>query len=1334
MSDKKRQKKSVAGGSATGGGINFQAAVTAIAEIHMANGSKLGWFESVLDDIPVEVSAETGGPGDDIKLLFRNGSVAEVQVKKGLQKGNKLWSSLIELAKAINNKLITHGLLIVCPESSTSIRADLSRDIHRIGDGRTDDLKQISNEFVSKLEALHIDPETVCGHLRIITIHALERDSANISSARSELRHICSTTEQIERAWDCLYKDATKLIEYRGRRNVATVMKSLESSEISVAGLDSAKSPISMLSALCKWTKETNSSFEIFGISNPLSLDKAWLSLKTVVRKEETPEQGTIAEALEHYHNWEKRKYSRDEKSIEPTSIGRFVRRCVVIAGPGMGKSTLLKKLALVYAREGFPVIKVRLNSLAARMRNGSGVEEGIFSLGLDGSSMQKQDFDHLALREWVLLCDGLDETGSSQNDICEGLQKFIASNPPCRVVVTTRPVGYSTNSLKGWRHYELLPLIEDKAEVYMHKLLSGVYAPDSTEFNSCLKFACSELKNNKAGKVVERNPLLLGLALSLAVRKINFGHSKVDLFKRLFQLIDDASTSRADKPNISKAEANRFLDVLGWVLFKQPVSSVESVLESSAEIMMADLGLTRLSAISECESLLKYWEETGLVETIRHTDEDLITFIHKSFGEYAAARYMVALAEVEKQGAVVSELSSNPDSEVLKFAASLGASELIASELIKRIKNNGEEIEWVKRALNLLADSEFEPKEEYLSDVLNAAFSLIDSPRYFQSKGVAIALLPVSKRYPDAVAERAKSLINSEHTWIRLSAWAFVTNGGSSYYAFNELVAAFESLPEMAEPGFKSLLGGFNLNRESFSDIREAFVANAIREIVRNLPVDKADMVLNTLAQDALLKTVGFSTNIARLLEELGKEELAKQFAGSLGRAQVHISSPEFNAAQNIAHRKLLSALVDQDLLDSLCAPEAPSEEDRFIQLEAFLEASAYWQVSLPDIWDWQEEHDDEAVREVFRGIIEIAGIDKAMLSQEAKAMLDRMDSTSADDRYYSFYRSLSHVDIAEDVNAVNSCNLDVQKLERALHHKSEWIVQLAGYLLSNLEDKNSLLEIVNRVTASGHGIALWVVAQIAQEIKMDVKKLLVERLKLPLVPGCQYLYRKLSEFELELDSEMQDVLTNGLLKSGPLTAEEATKVIAKWNPPEIKILVPLMYDAYQYWLMHEEPYPKGGGRVPDSPREELLSLLLSVNSVNDQDLLQYIEDERSDVQRVAESALMVRLGGNESLSDEFIKRVSAGKLRANLLYQALHKPIHFSGDQCNLIMELLSSDNAKIRFAAIGILDLKYMSQDQIDKWAGTLSEDTELEIREKAMRLILAGERSGKRSNHV
>ncbi|KTW15610.1 hypothetical protein [Sphingomonas sanguinis] len=68
----------VAGGAATGGGMNFQAAVTAICFVRMARGSALGWLDGLTQDIPVAVSAETGGPGDDIRVDLADGKMIEI--------------------------------------------------------------------------------------------------------------------------------------------------------------------------------------------------------------------------------------------------------------------------------------------------------------------------------------------------------------------------------------------------------------------------------------------------------------------------------------------------------------------------------------------------------------------------------------------------------------------------------------------------------------------------------------------------------------------------------------------------------------------------------------------------------------------------------------------------------------------------------------------------------------------------------------------------------------------------------------------------------------------------------------------------------------------------------------------------------------------------------------------------------------------------------------------------------------------------------------------------------------------------------------------------------
>ena len=124
-----------AGGSATGGGMNFQAVVTTIAGVHLLRGTPLNWLEGTAIDTPVAISAETAGPGDDVRVELQDGSLVEVQAKKGLTRGESLWNALIALARGVTDGKVTWGVLAAAPDSSASIREDLSSDMRRIGEG-----------------------------------------------------------------------------------------------------------------------------------------------------------------------------------------------------------------------------------------------------------------------------------------------------------------------------------------------------------------------------------------------------------------------------------------------------------------------------------------------------------------------------------------------------------------------------------------------------------------------------------------------------------------------------------------------------------------------------------------------------------------------------------------------------------------------------------------------------------------------------------------------------------------------------------------------------------------------------------------------------------------------------------------------------------------------------------------------------------------------------------------------------------------------------------------------------------------------------------------------
>lgn len=157
--------KRMTGGSAAERGLDFQARVSAIVMSHLLAERSLGWLEGVLNDTPLELYAETGGPGDDIFFSVMNGKRVELQAKRGLQRGNDLWDALIDLSKGISDGTIDAGVLAVCPNSSGTIRETLAEDIVRLGSGRTDGLREIGQAWVVKLSESSMDAILVCTSL-----------------------------------------------------------------------------------------------------------------------------------------------------------------------------------------------------------------------------------------------------------------------------------------------------------------------------------------------------------------------------------------------------------------------------------------------------------------------------------------------------------------------------------------------------------------------------------------------------------------------------------------------------------------------------------------------------------------------------------------------------------------------------------------------------------------------------------------------------------------------------------------------------------------------------------------------------------------------------------------------------------------------------------------------------------------------------------------------------------------------------------------------------------------------------------------------------------------
>lgn len=81
------------GGSGGRGGYRYQALAAAYVAAHALACQPLNWVGSI-GAVPLAVWAETGGPGDDLKVEFVSGPDLEIQAKKGQEKNAKLWKAL----------------------------------------------------------------------------------------------------------------------------------------------------------------------------------------------------------------------------------------------------------------------------------------------------------------------------------------------------------------------------------------------------------------------------------------------------------------------------------------------------------------------------------------------------------------------------------------------------------------------------------------------------------------------------------------------------------------------------------------------------------------------------------------------------------------------------------------------------------------------------------------------------------------------------------------------------------------------------------------------------------------------------------------------------------------------------------------------------------------------------------------------------------------------------------------------------------------------------------------------------------------------------------------
>jgi tetratricopeptide (TPR) repeat protein len=215
------------GGPAVFAGTNYQAGVIAYVFAHVLAYRRLDWLTPV-DDTPSAVSAETGGPGDDVRIEFGEAQTFEVQAKAGLTGEVALAEALRGIANRAGDDPLS-VVLVVDRRSSGWIYRDFATELERISGGRLD--------VLPKAAELHAEFGDALKYIRVKAVDVSPPDDPEAERAKDLLARVLVDADQAPAAWALLLEAAADVAARRLREDRAALVELLVERGIAVRAL-----------------------------------------------------------------------------------------------------------------------------------------------------------------------------------------------------------------------------------------------------------------------------------------------------------------------------------------------------------------------------------------------------------------------------------------------------------------------------------------------------------------------------------------------------------------------------------------------------------------------------------------------------------------------------------------------------------------------------------------------------------------------------------------------------------------------------------------------------------------------------------------------------------------------------------------------------------------------------------------------------------------------------------------------------------------------------------------------------------------------------------------
>ncbi len=584
-------------------------------------------------------------------------------------------------------------------------------------------------------------------------------------------------------------------------------------------------------------------------------------------------------------------------------------------------------------------------------------------------------------------------------------------------------------------------------------------------------------------------------------------------------------------------------------------------------------MGTQPLQVSATASNCLQFWHERGVLDRFHVGLQEIYTFVHATFNEYVAGRYLAQLSKPEIRAWVRNKCHDARWHEPILLAAGCGAGEVVVETLLEIHAEDEQATSVLLFAAAALVEAPTAPSA-LIQSVINRLIACLTSANPTFAYEVADQGVSLVKKVPDLFASLLRPLFQHPQQWTRLSALYLALESKESIVDAEELEVFLNILiTEELQPHRRGAV--FTSQRHLLFthgwDLQNKMILLGAETLARMRPDARTRSLLQTLYKSSHTINTGIHEKLSYILLDLGCNKFVEE--------QEKGQREGFHQLRQLTRMCLAeSCLAGQNILETLLRlTSSPlTSTKKRSKLKALAMLLYALQVHDAPLQDWlvlRNLDDIQAIEAVLSGYIEALHLDKEELAQDAAWALTELQKRDRDgtvDR--SLLSLLPKFPVNPEIRKLDSLNVQVEGLIRALHHPSLIIMVGAAQLLEAVGEGRE--EIESLFFNSNDERLLHVIAQIAGSLwGKEARPLLMKRLDQGYIPGSWWLIEQLPSLPGEhTDQQFQQTLLRALHAEEPRIAIAAVHALQQLDISLLRGMVPALQSALLYWTEQGE------------------------------------------------------------------------------------------------------------------------------------------------------------------